>query len=53
MCSLYINDTPQTPGFDLAPFVGVYVTDRKEIYVLRKVQRNLTSMELRCERCNI
>jgi hypothetical protein len=31
----------------------MYGIDRKEIYVLRKLQRNLTSMEAWCERWNI
>jgi hypothetical protein len=44
---LYINDTPQTPGVNLALFAGdscIYATDRKEGYVLRKLQRGLGSM---------
>jgi len=40
--SLYINDTPQTPGTQLALFADdtcMYATGRKEEYVLRKLQR--------------
>jgi hypothetical protein len=54
--SLYINDTPQTPGVYLALFADdtcIYTTDRKEGYVLRKLQRDLASMESWCERWNI
>jgi hypothetical protein len=54
--SLYINDTPQTPGVYLATFADdtcIYTTDRKEGYVLRKLQHGTTSMESRCERWNI
>jgi len=53
--SLYINDTPQTPGVYLALFADdtcIYTTDRKEGYVLRKLQRDLASMESWCERWN-
>jgi hypothetical protein len=48
-----INDTPQTPDVYLGLFVDdtcVYATDRKEGYVLRKVQRNLSATETWCER---
>jgi hypothetical protein len=56
--NLYINDTPQTPGVYLALFVDdtflrVYVTDRKEGYVLRKTQHGLNCMSAWCERWNI
>jgi len=54
--SLYINDTPQTPGVYLALFADdtcIYTTDRKEGYILRKIQHGLTSMESRWERWNI
>jgi hypothetical protein len=50
--SLYINDAPQSPGVHLALFADdtcIYSTDRKEGYVLRKLQRGLTSMESWCE----
>jgi hypothetical protein len=43
--SLYINDTPQTPGVYLGLFADdtcIYTTDRKEGYVLRKLQRGLS-----------
>jgi hypothetical protein len=45
--NLYINDTPQTPGVNLALFADdtcLYATGRKEGYVLRKIQRRLDSM---------
>jgi hypothetical protein len=54
--SLYINDTAQTPGVYLAFFTDdtcIYTTDRREGYVLRKLQRGFTSMESWCERWNI
>jgi hypothetical protein len=47
LCNLYINDTPQTIGVNLALFVDdtcLYATEHKECYVLRKVQRGLNSM---------
>jgi hypothetical protein len=43
---------PQTPGVQLVLFAddtGIYATDRKESYVLRKLQRGLTAMEAWCE----
>jgi hypothetical protein len=54
--SLYINDTPRTPGVHLALFADdtcIYATDRKESYVLRKLQRGLNEMEEWCENWNI
>jgi hypothetical protein len=54
--NLYINDTPQTIGVNLALFAGdtcLYATELKEGYVLRKVQRALNSMSVWCERWNI
>jgi hypothetical protein len=54
--TLYINDTPQTPGVNLAQFSGdtyLYATDRKEGYVLRKIQRGLDSMAVWCKHWNI
>jgi hypothetical protein len=54
--SIYINDTPQTPGVYLGLFVDeifVYAADRKEDYVLRKLQRGLSAIETWCERWNI
>jgi hypothetical protein len=54
--NLYINDTPQTPGVNLALFADdscLYATDRKEGYVLRKIQRGLDSMAAWCKRWNI
>jgi hypothetical protein len=50
--SLYINHTPQTPGVHLALFVDdtcIYTTDCKKDYVLRNLQRSLTSKESWCE----
>jgi retron-type reverse transcriptase len=43
---LYINDTPQTIGVNVALLADdtcLYATERKEGYVLRKVQRGLNS----------
>jgi hypothetical protein len=54
--NLYINYTPQTIGVNLAIFADdtyIYATERKEGYVLRKVQRGLNSMSAWCERWNI
>jgi hypothetical protein len=54
--TLYINDTPQTPGVNLALFADdtcLYVTDRKEGYVLRKILRGLDSIVAWCKRWNI
>jgi hypothetical protein len=54
--NLYINDTPQTPGENLALFADdtcLYATDRKEGYVLRKIQRGLDSMAAWCKHWDI
>jgi hypothetical protein len=54
--SLYINDTPQTPGAYLgllADDTCIYATDHKEDYVLRKLQRSLSTIETWCERWNL
>jgi hypothetical protein len=54
--SLYINDTPKTPGVHLAFFADdtcIYATDRKDSYVQRKLQRGPSAMEAWCERSNI
>jgi hypothetical protein len=54
--NLYINDTLQTPGMNLALFADdtcLYATDRKEVYVLRKIQRGLDSMAAWCKHWNI
>jgi hypothetical protein len=54
--NLYINDTPQTIGVNLALITDdtcLYATERKEGYVSRKVQRGLNSMSAWCERWNI
>jgi hypothetical protein len=52
----YINDTPRTPGVNLALFANdtcLYATERKEAYVIRKLQRGLDEIETWCERWNI
>jgi hypothetical protein len=44
--SLYINDTPQTPGVSLRLFADdtcIYARDCKEGCVLRKLQRGLSA----------
>jgi hypothetical protein len=57
--NLYINDTPppfQTIGVNLALFAddtSLYATERKEGYVLRKLQRGQISMAAWCGRWNI
>jgi hypothetical protein len=54
--NMYINDAPQTPGVHLALFADdacLYATDRKEVFVVRKLQRGLSSMETWCECWNI
>jgi hypothetical protein len=46
--NLYINDAPQTHGVHLALFADdtcLYATDRKVGFVVRKLQRGLSSME--------
>jgi hypothetical protein len=45
---MYVNDTLQATGVLLAPFADdtcLYATERKEGYVLRKLQRGLNSVE--------
>jgi hypothetical protein len=54
--NVHINDTPQTPCVNLALFADdtcLYATDRKEGYVLRKIQRGIDSMAAWCKRWNI
>jgi hypothetical protein len=54
--SIYISDTPQTPGVYLALFADdtyLYATERKEGYVFRKLQHGLDAIETWCERWNI
>jgi hypothetical protein len=54
--SKYINDTPQTPSVYLTLFACdtcMYTTERKEGYILRKLQRGLNSNETWCKRWNI
>jgi hypothetical protein len=51
-----ITGTPQTSGVNLAFFADdtcLYAIDRKEGYVLRKIQRGLKCMSAWCERWNI
>jgi hypothetical protein len=53
--SVYKEYSPK-PRVDQALFTDdtrIYRTDRKEVYVLRTLQRCLTKMESRCERWNI
>jgi hypothetical protein len=50
-----MNDTSETPGVYLGLFADdtcIYATGRKERYVLRKLQRGLTAIEM-CERWSI
>jgi hypothetical protein len=54
--NLYIDDTPQTIVVNLTLFADdtcLYATERKEDYVLRKLQRGLNSIAAWCERWNI
>jgi hypothetical protein len=54
--NLYFNDTLQAPGVNLALLADdtcIYATDRKEGYVLRKIQRGLDSMAAWCKCWNI
>jgi hypothetical protein len=53
---MYINDAPQTPGLFLSLFADdtcLYATDRKQGFVVRKLQCVLSSMVTWCERWNI
>jgi hypothetical protein len=53
---MYINDTPKSPGVYLGLFADdscIYATDRKEGYVLRKLQWSLSATETWCESWNI
>jgi hypothetical protein len=53
---MYINDVLQTRGVHLTLFADdtcLYATDRKEDFIVRKLQRGLSSMETWCERWNI
>jgi hypothetical protein len=54
--TLYINDNHQTLRVSLGLIVNdacVYATDRKESYILRKLQRGLRVVETRCELFNM
>jgi hypothetical protein len=53
--NMYINDAPQTHGVHLALFADdtcLYATDRKEGFVVRILQRGLSSMKTWRERWN-
>jgi hypothetical protein len=53
---IYINDTPQTPGFYLGLFADdtcIYATEHKRGYTLRKLQRGLSDIEMLYEHWNI
>jgi hypothetical protein len=57
---IYKNDVPHTPGVCPGPFADdmciytyIYGTDRKEGYVLRKLQQGLSAVETWCEQWNI
>jgi hypothetical protein len=54
--NLYINDTPQITGVNIAVFAVdtcLYGTERKEDYVLIRLQCGLDSMAALYKRCNI
>jgi hypothetical protein len=54
--NFYTNDTTLTSSVNLSLFADdtcLYATDRKEGYVLRKIQRGLNSMATWCKRWNI
>jgi hypothetical protein len=54
--NMYINDASQAPGVYLALFAYdtcLYVTDRKGGFVVRKLQRCLSSVETCFEHWNI
>jgi hypothetical protein len=54
--NFYINGTPQIIGVHLALFYDdtcLYATDRKEGYIVRKLQRGLDTLVTGCERLNI
>jgi hypothetical protein len=53
---MYINDAPQTHGVHVVLFADdacLNETDRKEGFVVRKLQRGLSLMEAWCEHWNI
>jgi hypothetical protein len=53
---MYINDMPQTCGVYPGPFADdtcICLTDRKEGYVLQKLQRGLNALDTWCECWNI
>jgi hypothetical protein len=43
-----LNDTSETPGLFLGLFAddtSIYATDRKEVFILRKLQRDLSAIK--------
>jgi hypothetical protein len=53
---LYINDAPEIHGVYLDLFaddISLYATDRKVGFVVRKLQRGLSTKMTWCERWNI
>jgi hypothetical protein len=56
MYNICVNDTPQTPGVFLGLFAddtSIYATDHRHGYILRKLQRGLSTIETWYERWNI
>jgi hypothetical protein len=56
LCNMYTNDTPRTIGVQLTLFADdtcLYATERMECYILRKLQRELNTMEEWSKRWNI
>jgi hypothetical protein len=56
LSSIYVNDAPQSTGVYLVLFVddiGIYTTDQKKGYVLKKLQHGLTLVGSWCEHWNI
>jgi hypothetical protein len=54
--NIYVNDPPQTQGVHLALFADdtfLYATDRKDNFIVRKLQRGPSSVEAWYERWNI
>jgi hypothetical protein len=54
--NIYVNDPPKIQGVYLALCTDdtcLYATDRKEGFIVRKLQRCLSSMDAWCERWNI
>jgi hypothetical protein len=54
--NMFTNDSPQSNGVHPVLFADdtcLYVTDHKEGFIVRKIQRGLRSMEAWCEHWNI